>query len=71
MGREGSASVLRDSWYPPQSEARIQAFIAFTIAARFPNGFTVKQLQESFGMSRATAYRFRGAWLAVHPEVAS
>lgn len=54
---------------PPLSSGSTQIFAACVIARRFAHRIpTPKELQDSFGMSRATAYRWVGAMKAAAGE---
>ena len=46
------------------SYAHTAAIIAFRIGRQYRNVPSAKQLQSDFGMSRATAYRWRRAFIA-------
>jgi hypothetical protein len=46
---------------PPSSQACLTAYQGMCVVLRFPKGATVEQLMDSFGMSRACAFRYRAA----------
>ncbi|HEY1035571.1 MAG TPA: hypothetical protein VGE09_11380 [Pseudoxanthomonas sp.] len=50
---------------------RIEIFIACVVAQEFRAAPTVEQLRARFGMSRATAYRWRRAWTEAQALVAA
>lgn len=55
----------------PHTSLPTTVVLALRIAKRF-NGKrqTVQQLRDAFGMSRATAFRWRAAWDAAYGEAA-
>lgn len=56
---------------PPHGYARTGILTAVKVALRYhPNVPTVPQLRRDFGMSRATAYRWRNAFIEARNGIA-